>query len=244
MKKAVLSLSVSLAALLSACGGGGGNPKPTADNDARATPLATTSAAAVSRLDHELLFDWAEKNYPHLFPGHPPTLQSPPYDYRYYRTTGNYVGVAGDDVYILGPVSNQVLQRVGAREDFRCRVTPSSCGPSADSRAGWSASLSRLQHGVSGTVSIVDARTLRLNNFNYDGGGPLVYVYLSSEDSNPAFSAGLAVGAPLERRAYVNETLELTLPQGQTLDKYTAVSIWCARFGVNFGSGVFVAPTR
>ncbi len=241
MKTTLLSLGLS--ALLVACGGG--ESAPATATASRATPLATTPAlAAVTQLDQELLFDWAEKTYPQLFPGHQPTLRSAPYDYRYYRATGNYVGVAGEDVYILGPVSNDALQRVGAREDFRCRVTPGSCEPNADARAGWSAPLSRLQHAVSGTVSIVDARTLRLDNFNYDGGGPLVYVYLGREDSASAFSTGLPVGAPLERRAYVNETLVLTLPQGQTLDKYTAVSIWCARFGVNFGSGVFAAPTR
>jgi hypothetical protein len=29
------------------------------------------------------------------------------------------------------------------------------------------------------------------------------------------------------------------LPTGQTLAPYNAVSVWCAQFGVNFGSGTF-----
>lgn len=32
--------------------------------------------------------------------------------------------------------------------------------------------LSQLHHGVSGDVFAVDARTLHLRNFNYDGEGP------------------------------------------------------------------------
>ena len=55
--------------------------------------------------------------------------------------------------------------------------------------------------------------------------------------------AVLSCGDPPERRVYVNETLEVTLPPGQTLANFNAVSIWCSRFRENFGSGVFAAPT-
>lgn len=34
------------------------------------------------------------------------------------------------------------------------------------------ADLTQLHHGVSGSVYAVDARTLFLKNFNYDGEGP------------------------------------------------------------------------
>ncbi len=243
MKSALICLL--LATGLAGCGGGEpGLDAPVAL--ARATPsaLANTgpSAAAASTLDLNLLLNWAESSYPQFFPGRKTTLSSAPYEYRYYAETGNYVGVAGDDVYILGPVSNQLLQRVGNREDFRCQVLPASCLPTLYARAGWSARLSSLQHGVSGTVTIVDARTLRLSGFNYDGGGPRVYAYLGTGNNNAAFSAGPPIGALLQRRPYVNETLDLQLPEGQSLDNYSAISIWCVEFRVNFGSGLFVAP--
>jgi hypothetical protein len=101
-----------------------------------------------------------------------------------------------------------------------------------------------LQHGVRGTVTIVDDRTIRLSNFYYDGGGPRVYVYLGAENSNAAFTSGRVIGPLLQRRLYVNETLELQLPEGQTLDGFKAVSIWCDEFRVNFGSGSFIAPPK
>lgn len=253
MKHLFHAAAISLfALLLSACGGG----EPAAPTEAAAaattaaqatqasTQLRATAAHPQTPLDVTRLLDWAEREYPQYFPGHQDNLQATPYLYRYYPGTGNYVGVAGDDVYIFGPLSNHLLQRVGSREDFRCRVQPADCAPPGYARAGWVATLSRLQHGVSGKVTIVDERTLRLTEFNYDAGGPQVYAYLGSEDSNAAFFAGKIIGPRLNRGspAYVNVTLELRLPEGQTLDGYNALSIWCVQFGANFGSGTFKAP--
>ena len=111
-------------------------------------------------------------------------------------------------------------------------------------RAGWSTQLSTLAHGVSGKVTIVDAQTIVLSEFNYDGGGPRVYAYLGITNTNAAFEAGLPIGPLLTRAnpAYVSDTLTLTLPASQTLDGYTAIAIWCTDFKVNFGSGLFAAP--
>lgn len=77
------------------------------------------------------IFDWAERTYPQYFPGPRPNAVSPPYTYRHYPATGNYVGVDGDDVYILGTVSGGALQHVGKRTDFACLVFPAGCSPSA-----------------------------------------------------------------------------------------------------------------
>ena len=108
-------------------------------------------------------------------------------------------------------------------------------------RANWFATLSTLQHGVSGTVTIVDERTLRLDNFNYDGTAPAVFVYATAVDSRASQLAGRSVGPEL-KQALTNASLTVQLPPGQTLDAYGAVSIWCADFRVNFGSGTFKAP--
>ena len=110
-------------------------------------------------------------------------------------------------------------------------------------RAQWTATLSTLQHGVSGTVTIVDARTLRLDNFNYDGTAPAVYVYAAETDTRAAHIAGRAIGPQL-KQVFSNASLTVQLPAGQTLDSFGAVSIWCAEFRVNFGSGTFKAPAN
>lgn len=70
----------------------------------------------------EALLDWAERTYPGLFPGPAATQWLAPYQYRYYPATGNHVGVDGSNVYVLGPVSQGTIQRVGSLEEFQCAV--------------------------------------------------------------------------------------------------------------------------
>lgn len=112
-------------------------------------------------------------------------------------------------------------------------------------RAGWSARLSTLQHGVSGRVTIVDENTLELSQFNYDGAGLAqgVFVYLGASNTQTAFVNGLRVGPDLRRAGgYSNETFTVDLPAGMTLDGWNAVAIWCVTASANFGSGTFAAP--
>lgn len=237
-------LMFGAAAGLVSCGGGepAAGPRAAPLRGARVITAVAPSPAAppapTAPLEPDQLFDWAERTYPQYFPGHETTRIAAPYEYRHYPASGNYVGVAGDDVFVLGPVSGGELLKVGTREDFRCRALPASCAASYP-RTGWAATLSSLQHGVRGSVSIVDARSLRLSGFYYDGLGPLVYVYLANEESFVAFSSGLAIGPMLQRRRYDNESFDVQLPEGQTLDGFNAVSIWCVQFRANFGSGRF-----
>ncbi|MBI5255091.1 MAG: hypothetical protein HY855_01220 [Burkholderiales bacterium] len=92
--------------------------------------------------DAQALMNWAEAAYPAYFPGPQPTLAGPGYVYRHYPATGNYVGVAGDEVYLLGPVAGHASQpqRVGRLADFICLVTPAACAAPVDKPWGTFAS--------------------------------------------------------------------------------------------------------
>ena len=48
------------------------------------------------------LFDWAQTQYPSLFPTEAETSIYQEYQYRYYPTTDLYVGIANEQVYLLG----------------------------------------------------------------------------------------------------------------------------------------------
>jgi hypothetical protein len=111
-------------------------------------------------------------------------------------------------------------------------------------RTGWKARLSTLAHGVSGSVEILDADTLRIESFNYDGGGSGVYLSLAPEDTEASFLTGLPVGPLLSGTIYVGDTLIVDLPPGLTLDDYNAVSVWSIDSAVNFGSGTFGSVVR
>ena len=122
--------ALAAAALLAACGGGASSAPPDAflalesartDRRILQVSAATTSVGTPVPTPTQL-FDWAEQAYEALFPDAAADQAFDPYVYRYYPTTGNYLGVAGTDVYLLGPASGHVLTRVGTLADFAPQV--------------------------------------------------------------------------------------------------------------------------
>jgi alpha-tubulin suppressor-like RCC1 family protein len=85
-------------------------------------PLVTVSVVTPDEL-----MDWAQREYPTFFPDKSSTQLLESYQYRYYPSSKNYLGVSGSDVYVLGPVSGNKLLKVGTLDDFKCKVTPSLC---------------------------------------------------------------------------------------------------------------------
>jgi uncharacterized protein (DUF1800 family) len=133
------------AAALAACGGTETPPPPAAMlalADARrdAGLLASSALRAPQRAmgvtwDASALMDWAQQAYAQYFPSAQADAFYAPYTYRYYPETQTYLGVAGGDVYVLGPVTGGALTWVGTLEGFRCVAQPASCSPSAPASA-------------------------------------------------------------------------------------------------------------
>jgi len=105
-------------------------------------------------------------------------------------------------------------------------------------RAGYSVFLPVGGHSTSGLATIVDERTIRLDNFSYDGAAPAVYAYAGLFNTYTSFRDGVRL-YPRMTRAYQNETLFVALPEGQSLSGYQAISIWCETFRISFTSGAF-----
>jgi hypothetical protein len=78
-------------------------------------------------VDAIALLDWAETAYPQYFPSHQSDKVASPYIYRYYPETQNHLGVAGDKIFVLGPVSAGALLYIGTLSEFSCRVYPGNC---------------------------------------------------------------------------------------------------------------------
>ncbi|KAL0276587.1 UNVERIFIED_CONTAM: hypothetical protein PYX00_004134 [Menopon gallinae] len=97
--------------------------------------------------------------------------------------------------------------------------------------------LTEFHHGVSGEVYAVDARTLHLRNFNYDGEGPAAYFYVGNS-KGPGIN-GIRIrderGTTNVLPKYRNRHITLTLPEGKTLQNIRWFSVWCDEFSVNFG---------
>ena len=107
---------------------------------------------------------------------------------------------------------------------------------------GYQASLSTISNNVSGTVTILDADTLLVENFTYDGLGPSVFFYLGTSVST--FEYGLELGTDLVGTAFdgTEGPFTIDLPAGTTVEGFNAISVWCVRFDASFGDGTFLAP--
>jgi Electron transfer DM13 len=97
-----------------------------------------------------------------------------------------------------------------------------------------------VAHGTEGTATIYQLpdgkKTLRLTNFETSN-GPAVHVYLvaanDARDSATVKQAGFVdLGSIKGNKGDQN----YDVPAGVDLNKYRAVTIWCARFGVNFAT--------
>ncbi|XP_018308259.1 protein Skeletor, isoforms B/C isoform X1 [Mycetomoellerius zeteki] len=97
--------------------------------------------------------------------------------------------------------------------------------------------LSELHHGVSGEVYAVDARTLFIKDFTYDGEGPAAFFYAgnSKGPGNNGFRVRDERGTTNLLKRYRKKDITLTLPDGKTLNNIKWFSVWCDEFSVNFG---------
>ena len=132
-------LSALAATSVAACGGGSGSmatANPAAapyqpllnqtEPAARTTATEAFFATAQSLPTPDQLMDWAERTYPALFPEHPINQSSDGILYRFYAKSGNYLGVLGIDVLVLGPMSGNVLTRVGTLAQFAESIATAS----------------------------------------------------------------------------------------------------------------------
>jgi cytochrome c len=95
---------------------------------------------------------------------------------------------------------------------------------------------SAASYGVSGTATIIDDCTIRLSNFSYNGRGIRVLLY---GGVNGIYNLALNNTDLRRTPAYVNETLDITIENGFTLDNFNGVSIWCVGISQSFGDGIF-----
>ena len=134
-------IALAALALLAGCGGGdtsAPNITPQAATEALRAKALAVSATAVSTAEAaRQLMDFAEGSiYASYFPGHPATQSLPPFLYRYYPSTGIYLGVAAgndpnypDGVYVMGGEFGPDPKRVGAVTDYVTLVDTSAGGP-------------------------------------------------------------------------------------------------------------------
>lgn len=118
-----------------------------------------------------------------------------------------------------------------------------------DPRVGQVAELTnRFIHGVRGTARIVDNCTIVVENFYYDGiAADARWIGVQNLEYEGLKNAVILSGPQMRAGGYVNETIEIKLPEGVTLDDVPIISLCCLT-GVDYlgggslGDGVFQDP--
>lgn len=103
-----------------------------------------------------------------------------------------------------------------------------------------------LAHGTNGLASIYQLpdgkRTLRLTQFETSN-GPDVHVYLTATEVEKGGDAIKEAGfIDLGSMKGNKGDQNYDIPADADLNKYKNVTIWCARFGVNFGQAALDTP--
>lgn len=131
--------------------------------------VCMTAAAQTAVVTQSSLLAWAEREYPEYFGGGGVDSVYSGYPVRYYPSSGNYIGFVGEDVYVLGPITEDEPLRVGTLASFVCQVYP-DCGvstPIGSSRYVTQGGIHELLKGW-GTGQTVNGKVL-IYNHNADG---------------------------------------------------------------------------
>ena len=112
--------------------------------------------------------------------------------------------------------------------------------PMTHPRIGQTATLSTFAHQVSGTATIIDDCTVRIDNFVFDGQGIDVRFYGAPEGDY--VGRGYSMSEEDIRRPEGYDGTELVfaqLPEDRTLDDLDGISVWCVPVSQSFGDGLF-----
>jgi len=90
--------------------------------------------------------DWAEREFPHYFDHHEADRYESGLVYRFYPATSNYLGVLGNDVLVLGPLTQSQVVNVGTLQSFAAAVALS--GPALPTDAEASRFLQQATFGA------------------------------------------------------------------------------------------------
>jgi hypothetical protein len=122
-----------------------------------------------------------------------------------------------------------------------------AAAPTATVRVLATGAFHGVAHTTRGTATVHETadgeRVLRLTDFETSN-GPAVRVYLiAAPDASDADTVKKSEPIDLGEMKGNRGDQNYDVPAGTDLEKYRAVTIWCARFDVNFATAPLAAPS-
>lgn len=124
-------------------------------------------------------------------------------------------------------------------EEFPVSASPVSAAIEADVPL-LSGSFHSVAHETMGTAAVHDLggakRVLRLTDFMTSNGPDVRVTLVAAADASDSDTVKKAGFVELGKLKGTEGAQNYDIPSGVDLDRYRAVTIWCARFAVNFGT--------
>lgn len=158
-------------------------------------------------------------------------------------SSDDFANQANDFIMESGGVYQQLISEEMAVYHFQQTLTTlneqgiANCEKTHDS-IGYYGYFITLAHNVSGRAEIIDDCTIKITEFNYDGGGPEVFFY-GAIDHDYESSNAFSIGQKLNGTVFENDEFIIRLPNNKTLDDLNTMSVWCVDFNANFGQVEF-----
>lgn len=108
-------------------------------------------------------------------------------------------------------------------------------------KIGWTGTLSSLDGGLGGDVSVVDSKTLLISNYKLkDASAPALYWWGATDDN---IKGGFRISNEQVTEAAKTDSLTIALDAGKTTADFTTVGLWCERLSADFGQATLKANT-
>ena len=142
-------------------------------------------------------------------------------------------------LFVQTKVNESLPVEVAAQTDVAAGRAGPSLSQGAEAGVSLSGRFRSLAHETVGTASVHELggrRILRLTGF-HTSNGPDVRVFLVAANDAPDNETVTKAGfVELGKLKGTQGDQNYDIPAGVDLDKYRAVTIWCHRFSVNFGT--------
>jgi hypothetical protein len=100
-------------------------------------------------------------------------------------------------------------------------------------KIGWTGTITNTDGGLGGTVTVVDAKTLKITDYTLeDASAPALYWWGSTSD---VLKDGFRISDEQVTMAAETDSLTISLDAGKTTADFSTVGLWCERLSANFG---------